>query len=78
MRFGFRILQRKSELFPYGAHDDQIDALVQLLTEFEKGTFASSSGVYIIDSCFDSYENDIDDLYQELFDDFKRENPDWS
>ena len=64
--------------FPYGAHDDQIDALVQLLTEFEKGTFASSSGVYIIDSCFDSYENDIDDLYQELFDDFKRENPDWS
>lgn len=64
--------------FPYGAHDDQIDALVQLLTEFEKGTFASSSGVYIIDSCFDSYENDIDDLYQELFDDFKRENPDLS
>ena len=64
--------------FPYGAHDDQIDALVQLLTEFEKGTFASSSGVYIIDSCFDSYEDDIDDLYQELFDDFKRENPDWS
>ena len=64
--------------FPYGAHDDQIDALVQLLTEFKKGTFASSSGVYIIDSCFDSYEDDIDDLYQELFDDFKRENPDWS
>ena len=64
--------------FPYGAHDDQIDALVQLLTEFEKGTFASSSGVYIIDSCFDSYDNDIDDLYNELFDDFKRENPDWS
>ena len=64
--------------FPYGAHDDQIDALVQLLTEFEKGTFASSSGVYIIDSCFSSHDNDIDDLYQELFDDFKRENPDWS
>ena len=64
--------------FQYGAHDDQIDALVQLLTEFEKGTFASSSGVYIIDSCFDSYDNDIDDLYNELFDYYKRENPDWS
>ena len=49
-----------------------------VLTEFNKGTFASSSGVYIIDSCFHSHDNDIDDLYQELFDDFKRENPDWS
>ncbi len=69
---------KEVKVFPYGAHDDQVDALVQLLTEFNKGTFASSSGVYIIDSCFDSYDNDIDDLYNELFDDFKRENPDWS
>ena len=59
--------------FPYGAHDDQIDALVQLLTEFEKGTLTSSSGVYIIDSCFGSYDNDIDDLYNELFDELCNE-----
>lgn len=69
---------KEVKVFPYGANDDQVDALVQLLTEFNKGTFASSSSVYIIDSCFDSYDNDIDDLYNELFDDFKRENPDWS
>ena len=31
-----------------------------------------------IQVAFDSYDNDIDDLYHELFDDFKRENPDWS
>lgn len=61
--------------FPYGIHDDQVDALVQLLAEFDKNTFVSSSGAYIIDSGFDTCCDDVSDLYQDLFNDFKRENP---
>ena len=40
--------------FPHGAHDDQIDALVQLLSLFKDGVFSSSIGDLVIDR-FDEY-----------------------
>ncbi len=59
--------------FPYGAHDDQVDALVQLLTLVKNDTLTSHTGVVIIDNGFPDYSDDITELRDWLLEDYYNE-----
>lgn len=60
--------------FPYGAHDDQVDALVQLLTTVRNNNLASHTATFIIDDGFSYYNDDIAELRDWLLEDYRNEN----